>query len=121
VELEVAVPVDFIDFLEENEEERIDFASQFERNPCLAHLLQLGIRNASDFSMLVKKLSKHVNEIVAFFGRSSHFNTKLMEKTSGISLVRPCITRWNALFSCFNRIISIHKETQVRQADSSSR
>ncbi len=80
-------------------------STTYERNSCLAHLSQLGIKNAFNASEFVKALMKKVNNIVAFFGRSSQYYTKLKESNGGIALVKPCVTRWNSTYMCFKRIV----------------
>jgi len=76
------------------------------RNPCLAHLLQLAIKDAIRESEPVTDLIKRANSIVNFFTKSNHYYTKLKEINGNMSLIKPCTTRWNSQFHCLKRIIS---------------
>lgn len=73
------------------------------RNPCLAHLLQLAVKDAL---RPMRKLLERVNEVVNFFTRSNHYYDLLREKTGGIGLLKPCPTRWNSLYACLKRIFT---------------
>jgi hypothetical protein len=75
------------------------------RNSCLAHLLQLAIRDALKANETIEKLSKRISKIVNFFYKSPKWYGKF-RILAGIGLVKPCATRWNALYDCFNRILN---------------
>lgn len=72
------------------------------RNSCLAHLLQLGIKDAlaqTEIAAIIKK----VNAIVTWFHKSNKHYTALRELT-GLALVKPCDTRWNSSYHCMKRL-----------------
>jgi hypothetical protein len=82
-----------------------DKSSGLERNACLAHLTQLAIKDAITSSEFVTDLIKRINELIAFFHRSNQYYTRLKQCNGNKALVKPCVTRWNAQYSCFQRII----------------
>lgn len=72
------------------------------RNSCLAHLLQLGIKDAlaqTEIAAIIKK----VNAIVTWFHKSNKYYTALRDLT-GLALVKPCDTRWNSSYHCMKRL-----------------
>lgn len=77
------------------------------RNPCLAHLLQLGIKDALKKFQNLKALKSKVTRAINFFTKSPKFYEKLRQKTQGLSLVKPCETRWNGFFDCCNRLLRV--------------
>lgn len=82
------------------------------RNSCLAHLLQLAVKDALSSSEYVTKMVDRTNSVVTFFHRSSHYNAKLLEETGGLGLVKPCVTRWNSQYHCMKRML-VAKEGRV--------
>lgn len=83
------------------------------RNSCLAHLLQLGVKDAIAGSVYVTNMIKKVNDIVTFFHRSSYFNGKLRKENGDLALVKPCVTRWNSQYHCLKRLL-VCKPGRVR-------
>jgi len=81
----------------------------FRRNGCLAHLLQLGIKDAVAASLTVKTVTKKLTEVVSFFHRSPKWSSKLKAITNGMVLIRPCTTRWNSLYLCLSRMLLSNK------------
>jgi hypothetical protein len=79
-------------------------ASSLIRNACLAHLLQLAIKDAWKVCKVVTD-SKKLTDIISYFNRSPQQYIKLKELTNGYCLVKPCVTRWNALFYGFSRVL----------------
>ena len=77
------------------------------RNECRAHLAQLGIQDACRGSKLVATTANKITTIVSFFNRSTHLYTKLKEVNGGLSLIKPCTTRWNSLHECLKRFIKV--------------
>ena len=75
------------------------------RNACLPHLLQLAIKDAINSSCKVASVIKHVNDIVSFFSKSHKSYNILRKKISGLSLVKPCTTRWNSVYHSLKRIV----------------
>jgi len=83
-----------------------DFAGRtLKRNACLAHLLQLAIRDSINSNPAVVSISKKVNDIVKFINNSNKCLADLRSKTGGLSLVKPCATRWNSVYYCLKRIL----------------
>lgn len=74
------------------------------RNPCLAHLLQLGINDAMKECHDLLKIVKKIGEIVNFFHKSNKYYTQLKHITNGQGLLKPVCTRWNSLYYCLERI-----------------
>lgn len=101
--------------LEEDELEIENFFSStgLTRNACLAHLLQLAIKDSAKLSRPVMDLAKKLSDVITFFNRSSHHYTKLKDR-AGYSLVKPNATRWNSMFHGFKRLLKISK-TSVRK------
>ena len=80
-------------------------STELRRNPCLAHLLQLAIKDAIKASSLVTAIVTRINKIVRFFHKSTFFYSELKAINGNLGLLKPCITRWNAQFACINRIL----------------
>ncbi len=72
------------------------------RNSCLAHLLQLAIKDALNQEE-VASIIKKVNAIITWFHKSNKYYTALRE-LSGLALVKPCETRWNSTYHCLKRL-----------------
>jgi hypothetical protein len=75
-----------------------------QRNPCLAHLIQLAIKDSLTLSEFVTKLIRRINEIVKFFHRRSSWYSKLRSQNGNVSLLLPCVTRWNSQYHSLKRI-----------------
>ncbi|XP_035713793.1 uncharacterized protein LOC118438118 [Folsomia candida] len=103
---------------EENEDESLPnvqncgFPSALPRNSCLAHLLQLAIRDAISENDFVVSLIKDVNGIVRFFHKSTHYYSKLKKINGDLSLIKPCTTRWNSQYHCLKRICTHGKNKE---------
>jgi hypothetical protein len=80
------------------------------RNACLAHLIQLAVKNALSSSDFVTTLLKKLNEIVLFFKRRDFWYSKLKAKTNNIFLLLPCVTRWNSQYHCIKRIFGENRQ-----------
>lgn len=85
--------------------------SNLARNGCLAHLLQLAIKDGIKSTTLVPKLVKKVNDIVTFFSKSCMWKEGLKKKTNDLVLVKPIEVRWNSTYSCFQ--ITLREEKGV--------
>lgn len=72
------------------------------RNSCLAHLLQLGIRDALKNKFVTNIIGK-VNTIVTWFHKSNKQYMALRERTK-LGLLKPCETRWNSTYYCLKRM-----------------
>lgn len=95
-----------LDEEDEKAEEQANYnIPSMERNPCLAHLTQLAIKDALTKSEFVNNMIKRANDLVTFFHRSNHYYTKLRQENGNIALVKPCVTRWNSQYSCLKRIV----------------
>lgn len=92
---------------------------KLERNPCLSHLLQLAIKDAIQENLPAKKMIERVNGIVGFFHKNTHYYTALRECNGNLSLLKPCITRWNAQHDSLKRLVH-KKPNKVRYKISSS-
>lgn len=79
--------------------------AELKRNGCLAHLLQLAIKDAMKTNALVPKLTRRVNEMVTFFSKSPMWKDALRTQTNGLLLIKPIEVRWNSTYNCFKRII----------------
>lgn len=75
-------------------------------NGCLAHLLQLAVKDGIKTSPFVVQIIKKVNDIVKFLQKSTKLYSELRKKTNGLGLVKPCATRWTSTFQCLRRISS---------------
>lgn len=104
--------VDAAEVEEETELQNFIATNGLTRNACLAHLLQLAIKDSAKSSLIVMGLAKKLTEVITFFNRSSHHYTKLKER-AGYSLVKPCATRWNSLYHGFQRLQQITKTNKV--------
>lgn len=54
--------------------------AELKRNGCLAHLLQLAIKDGIKSNTLVPKLTRRVNELVTFFSKSPMWKDALRSK-----------------------------------------
>lgn len=107
-ELETAVESVLSDWCSET-----NLGHVLKRNSCLAHLLQLGIKDALKHDT-VTPVTKRVQSIVAWFN-GSNINTAQLAELCGIGIRTPCVTRWNSLYQCLQRLVSPSK---VRPASS---
>jgi hypothetical protein len=98
-------------YYEDGEDSWVEFTIAL-RNACLAHLLQLGIKDRINFSKLVKDLIKRINDIVNYFHKSNFWYSKLRKEIQ-ISLLKACTTRWNSQYHCLKRIFG-EKRVDVR-------
>jgi len=73
------------------------------RLPCMAHLLQLAVKDAIQSNPLVKEIKKKLSRTIKFFNKSTFWYRKLKLKYP--SLVKPWTTRWNSLYHCLKRIL----------------
>lgn len=86
------------------------------RNPCLAHLLQLAIKDAIVRSPNVNRMINKVNTIVRFFHKNTHYYTKLRECNGNLTLLKPCVTRWNAQHDSLKRFVhEKRKKVKIEQ------
>lgn len=111
---------DIQDFVSQNEDPRgveEDILEGVNNNPtrnsCLAHLLQLGVKDAIAGCDYVTNMIKKVNDIVTFFHRSSYFYGQLRKQNGDLALVKPCVTRWNSQYHCLKRLL-VSKPGRVR-------
>lgn len=74
------------------------------RKGCLAHLLQLTIKDAIGCNNTVLSLCKKVTKIVTRMNQSPKLTDKLRNATDGLILVKPCPTRWNSMYDALRRI-----------------
>ncbi|KAL3973628.1 Rho guanine nucleotide exchange factor 3/8 [Sarotherodon galilaeus] len=98
-------------------EERGDFdlelqeygeSSKFHRMPCLAHTLQLTIRDAMKHptaDLVITKARKRVHAV-----RKSSVANEEMIKRCGKTLIRDCTTRWNSTFDMLRRLLETRAE-----------
>jgi len=82
----------------------------FKRIGCLAHLIQLAIKDALWEKGIVKNTVKKIGDIVKYFHKSDKWYMNLRKRIGGLSLVKPCATRWNSLYHSLKRIIGEHRE-----------
>lgn len=79
--------------------------AELARNGCMAHLLQLAIKDAIKLCELVKLLLKKCKQIVNFFAKSSRWKDELKKETGGLTLVKSVEVRWNSDYKCLKRIL----------------
>jgi len=106
-----------------DEDDAIDVAqlcpTNAHRNSCLAHLLQLAIKDAIQSSELVKEVTAKVNSIVSYFNKSPQRHVELMKLTSGLRMIKPVATRWNSLHNSMHRMRRVvNKEVKKKQKHS---
>lgn len=73
-------------------------------NSCLAHLLQLAIKDALKIDVYTSNLMKRINEIVTFITKRHKFYEALKKLNNNRALMLPNVTRWNSQFFSANRI-----------------
>lgn len=79
------------------------FKTSSQHHHCLAHLLQLAIRDSLKCP-IIQNVCKKLQSIVRWFSRSNHFYTKLKDVTKN-ALISPCETRWNSMFLSLERFL----------------
>ncbi len=84
--------------------------AQLVRNGCLAHLLQLAVKDSIKSCNLVSKLIKKVNDVVTFFTRAAMWKEALLLETGNLTLVKPIETRWNSAYMSIERILREDKK-----------
>lgn len=83
------------------------------RNPCLAHLLQLAIKDSLKECPSISALIKKAQKILNFFGKSPKYTEMLRERTKGLSLLKIGITRWNSTYDGLNRLTSVTNQVNL--------
>jgi len=83
----------------------------FQRLGCLAHALQLVIKEALNSNKLAKDLIQNVSEMVSFFHKSNTWTEKLYRKTK-LHVVPVGKTRWNTVSIALERMLSVRKRSQ---------
>ncbi|CAI5682892.1 unnamed protein product [Oreochromis niloticus] len=98
-------------------EERGDFdlelqeygeSSKFHRMPCLAHTLQLTIKDAMKHPTADSVITK-ARKLVHAVRKSSVANEEMI-KRCGKTLIRDCTTRWNSTFDMLRRLLETRAE-----------
>ncbi len=84
--------------------------ANFQRLGCLAHALQLVIKEALSSSQTAKDLIQAVNEMVSFFHKSNTWTEKLYRKTKH-HVVPIGKTRWNTVSIALERMLSVREHT----------
>ncbi|MBN3309077.1 MYBB protein, partial [Amia calva] len=90
--------------IEETEFSEIQFGT---RVNCIAHLLQLVIKEALKTSRVVENLLSQVHNVVAFFRRSAYW-TEVLVKECGLCLAPPLSAsnyRWNSTFTSVRKMV----------------
>lgn len=81
---------------------------KFQRMPCLAHTLQLSLKDAMKHpstDLLLTRARKLVHSV-----RKSSLANEALIKKCGKTLVRDCSTRWNSTFDMLRRLLEIRTE-----------
>lgn len=73
------------------------------RMSCLAHTLQLGIKDALSYSNDIVELIKKTNTIISWVHHSDQ-NVASLQSLSRLGLRKPNETRWNSTFLCLERL-----------------
>jgi len=74
------------------------------RLPCLAHTLQLAMKDGTKQILLVDKILKESNVVVVFFHRSLYWGNQLKKLTGGKTLLCALVTRWNSNLTMLRRL-----------------
>lgn len=90
----------------------VNLPSHIRRNPCLAHLLQLAIRDVLAIDPTARRLVKKVSDVIAFFSRSKNSASRLKKLTT-YALVKSCETRWNSFYDCLTRLLKKDEQTNT--------
>lgn len=80
--------------------------ASFQRLGCLAHALQLVIKEALNSSQIAKELIKIVSEMVSFFHKSNTWTDKLYRRTK-LHVVPIGKTRWNTVSIALERMLKV--------------
>ena len=64
------------------------------RLPCIAHTLQLALKDGVRNAAIVGKIIKEANAVVVFFHRSLYWACELKKLTGGKTLLAAVVTRW---------------------------
>lgn len=78
----------------------------FQRLGCLAHALQLVIKEALNSNQAAKDLIHTVNEMVSFFHKSNTWTEKLYRRTK-LHVVPIGKTRWNTVSIALERMLEV--------------
>jgi hypothetical protein len=74
------------------------------RLSCVAHTLQLSIKDALKCVPLAEKIIKESNAVVVFFRRSLFWNEELRKLSGGLTLLADVPTRWNSSLIMLKRL-----------------
>lgn len=80
--------------------------SSFQRLGCLAHALQLVIKEALNASQTAKDLIRVVSDMVSFFHKSNTWTDKLYRRTK-LHVVPIGKTRWNTVSIALERMLVV--------------
>jgi len=85
------------------------------QNSCLAHLLQLAIKDAIKASPIVRDVTTRINTIVSYFNKSPSRCSQLTELTDGLKLIKPIAIRWNSLHNALHRLMRVINKDKVKR------
>jgi hypothetical protein len=108
---------ELLDIPEDNEDitsiEKLLVLHELVQNHCCAHLLQLAIADAIAACDWVVEFIQAVNKLTRFFHSSNKWYSKLKKINGNLSLIKPCVTRWNIQFHSFKRLLRHPKKAEV--------
>ncbi|CAB4424802.1 unnamed protein product [Rhizophagus irregularis] len=86
--------------------------------PCMAHQMNLVVRDIFKESESYKVVSKNAVRIVSYFHSSPYFTGLLRNEQKSIynqtiSLITPGETRWNSFYFCFNSVLKTEAALKV--------
>lgn len=94
--------------LEECVETGYDWSSAtFARLGCVAHALQLVIKEALNKNSVAKSLIKIITETINFFHKSNVW-TRLLKKKTNFTVLGLGKTRWNTVSIVLERMLQVH-------------
>lgn len=79
--------------------------SKFQRMPCMAHTLQLALKDAMKHPSVENTILK-ARRLVHAERRSSVANEQMV-KRCGKTLIRDCSTRWNSTLDMMKRLLEV--------------
>jgi hypothetical protein len=97
---------EFLEFLADDDGTADDDSIVIEscRLPCVAHTLQLAIKDALKNTPFAVKLVDEASSVVVFFRRSLFWNAELKKLSGGLTLLADVPTRWNSSLIMLRRL-----------------
>lgn len=81
--------------------------SSLEQASCVAHSLQLVVKDGLAADATAGALICRLNDMITFFSRSNYWTKQLKLKTTGVDIRKHGTTRWNSLLYALEQVTDV--------------